>query len=202
MNKQEWIELLKTDVKKWNKKKDGAFIIDLSNTNLSGADLSDANLKYANLGNTNLRCADLSDADLRGADLGNTNLRHADLRRADLRSAALGGAALGGADLRGADLRGANLSDADLGRSDLSGANLSDADLSGADLDYSCFPLWCGSFEIKTDMRLVYQLCYHVCRLNIVNKEGKVSKTGRAIQLLLMPYANKFHRTQDCGEIR
>jgi len=55
---------------------------------LSGADLSDANLSDADL-----RCANLSDADLNGA-----NLRCADLRRADL-----SGANLSDADLRCAD---------------------------------------------------------------------------------------------------
>jgi len=109
------------------------------------------------------------------------NLRHADLRGANLRHA----------NLRDADLRGANLRDADL-----SGANLS-----GANLDFSCYPLWCGSLDMKTDMRLVYQLCYHLCRLKIINKSGSSSKTGRVIQKLLMPFANKFHRVDECGMI-
>ena len=70
-----------------------------------------------------------------------------------------------------------------------------------ANLDYSCFPLWCGSFDMKTDMRLVYQLCYHICRMEIKNKNGDQSKTGRMIQKFLMPHANKFHRVNECGEI-
>ena len=71
--------------------------------------------------------ADLSDADLRRADLSGANLRRADLRRADL-----SGANLSGADLRRADLSDADLSDADLSGANLRRANLSDADLSGS----------------------------------------------------------------------
>ena len=56
--------------------------------------------------------ADLSNADLRGADLSNADLRDADLRGADLSNA----------DLRGADLRGADLSNADLRDAELASA--------------------------------------------------------------------------------
>ena len=105
-----------------------------------------------------LQCADLRGADLRGADLQGANLWGADLRRANLRRA----------DLRGADLRR--------------------ADLTNVDLDFSCWPLWCGSFDVKVSMRHVYQLCYHICRLR------NSSKTFRVIKTLLKPYANRFHR--------
>jgi hypothetical protein len=77
----------------------------------------------------NLRRADLSGADLSGADL-----RRADLSGADLRRADLSGADLSGADLRRADLSGADLSGADLSGADLSGAYLSGAYLRMADL--------------------------------------------------------------------
>jgi len=53
---------------------------------LSGANLSDADLKWADLRRADLRCANLS-----GADLGWAELRRADLRRADLRNADLSG---------------------------------------------------------------------------------------------------------------
>ena len=68
--------------------------------------------------------ANLSEADLRGADLMGANLMGADLR----------GANLWEANLSGADLRGANLSEADLSGADLWRANLSEADLRGANL--------------------------------------------------------------------
>jgi uncharacterized protein YjbI with pentapeptide repeats len=63
------------------------------------ADLSGADLSEANLIGADLRCADLSGADLRGANLRCADLSGADLSEADLRCA----------DLRCADLRGANL---------------------------------------------------------------------------------------------
>ena len=86
----------------------------------------------------------------------------------------------------GADLSGANLS----------GANLSGADLSGADLDFSCFPLWCGSFGVKVGNRLLYQLCYHICRLDSDTDDFKAVKTAIA------DYANKFHRVVECGRVQ
>ena len=113
---------------------------DLRGANLSRADLSDANLRGANLRGANLSRADLSDANLRGA-----NLRGANLSRADLSDA---------------NLSRANLSDANLSRADLS-----DANLRGADLDYSCYPLWCGSLHLKADKRLACQLAYHLCSM-------------------------------------
>ena len=75
--------------------------------NLSGVNLSCANLRYANLSRTNLRGANLRDADLRDANLDGANLRDADLRDADLRDANLDGANLRDANLYSADLRDA-----------------------------------------------------------------------------------------------
>ena len=125
---------------------------DLEYANLDGADLGDANLSGADLGGANLSGANLWYADLRGADL-----RYASLGCADLGYADLGGVNLRCADLRGADLRGADLRGADLRDANLYGADLRGADLSGADLwstDLSCvknifFPMACpekGSF--------------------------------------------------------
>jgi len=96
---------------------------------------------------TKREIADLSNADLSNADLSNANLSNADLRNADLRIA--------------------NLSNADLRI-----ANLSIADLRNADLDFSCFPLWCGSFDMKTDIEFVKQILYHVSRLDFDDTEG------------------------------
>ena len=87
------------------------------------ADLSGANLSRANLSWANLSGADLSGANLSRAKLSGANLSWADLSRADL----------SGADLSGANLSRAKLSWADLSGADLSGANLSWADLSGAE---------------------------------------------------------------------
>ena len=112
---------------------------------LNGEGGSRANLSNADLRGANLSNADLFGADLRGANLSNANLRNANLRDADLRCANLRNA-----NLFGANLRGANLSNADLFGANLRGANLSNADLCGASIDqmmwniYTVFyPLQC-----------------------------------------------------------
>ena len=101
----------------------------ISNANLRGADLSNADLRYANLRGADLSNADLRYADLRYADLSNANLRGADLSNANLRGANLSNAYLRYADLSNANLRGADLSNADLRYADLSGANTTNTKL-------------------------------------------------------------------------
>ena len=86
----------------------------LRGANLSGADLTYANLRFTKLSGANLSRADLSNAHLRGADLSNADLRDTKLSFADLT----------GANLSGADLR-----DAKLFFTNLSKANLTDVDL-------------------------------------------------------------------------
>ena len=98
------------------------------------------------------------------------------------------------ADLRSADLMDANLRSADLRRADLRSADLSDADL-----DFSVFPLWCGSFNIKVNERLPIQLIYHICKMKIETDDADLkrlvnSKTFRKV-------ANKFHRVSECGTV-
>jgi hypothetical protein len=79
----------------------------LSGANLSRADLRDANLSGANLSRADLRDANLSGANLSGANLSRANLRDANLSGANLRDANLSGADLMDANLEGADLRDA-----------------------------------------------------------------------------------------------
>ena len=62
---------------------------DLSNANLRGA-----NLRYANLSNADLRGANLCEADLSGANLCDAGLRYANLSGANLSGASLSGANL------------------------------------------------------------------------------------------------------------
>ena len=105
--------------------------------------------------------------------------------RANLWGADLRGANLWGADLRGADLWGANLLE----------ANLRGADLWGADLDCSCWPLWCGSLDVRVCKRIAAQLAYHFCRLDCDDQEVI------AAQNALIPLANQFHRVGECGKL-
>ncbi len=81
----------------------------------------------------------LSDQDLRGAflvaaRLNGANLMLANVSKAQLNGVNFTGANLIGAILEGADLSGANLTNADLSFSKLDGVNVSGADLAGADL--------------------------------------------------------------------
>ena len=71
------------------------------------------------------------------------------------------------------------------------------ANLSNADLDFSCFPLWCGSFGIKADDRIVSQLIYHVCRLNIENCSDEIKQFVNSIPLEIK---NKFREYR--GELK
>ena len=108
-----------------------------------------------------------------------------DGKRADLR----------GADLREADLRGANLRDANLRGANLWEADLRRANLRGADLDYSCWPLWCGSLDVRVCKRIAAQLAYHFCRLDCDDPEVI------AAQNAIIPLANQFHRVDECGKL-
>ena len=69
------------------------------------------------------------------------------------------------------------------------------ADLREADLDYSCWPLWCGSLDVKVDARIARQLAYHFCRLNCDDSEYLEARKAIA------KFANKFHRAEECGRI-
>jgi uncharacterized protein YjbI with pentapeptide repeats len=130
----------------------------------------------------------LDDRGGKRADLSNADLTHADLTYANLRRANLTGANLRGADLRDAYLRGA-----DLRRADLTGADLRRADLTGADLDFSCWPLWCGSKNVKVDARIAAQLAAHFCVLDCDDKEYQ--KARKAV----LKFAKTSHRAEELG---
>lgn len=100
---------------------------------LDGANLSGADLRGADLSGTHLKEANLSGADMRKANLSKADLRHADLERANLFGADLNGANLTGANLFGANLAGANLYSARLNYVDLTATQLVRIDLNGTD---------------------------------------------------------------------
>lgn len=74
-------------------------------------------------------------------------------------------------------------------------ADLGGANLHGADLDYSCWPLWCGSLDVKVDARIARQLAYHFCRLDCDDPEYLEARKAIA------KFANGFHRVDECGRI-
>lgn len=98
--------------------------------------------------------------------------------------------------LRWADLHEADLQGADLRKADLRKANLRKADLRGAELDYSAWPLWCGSLDVKVDVRIARQIAYHFCRLDCSDPEYLRARN------LLIDFANGFHRVNECGELK
>lgn len=119
--------------------------LDLSNTNLREANLESAYLVGASFRDADLRDAnffeaDLSDADLSKANLSGANLLCTDLSHADLSSTSfliddnLSGTSFSCVNLSGASLSGVSLREADLSHADLSHADLKSANLDGADL--------------------------------------------------------------------
>jgi uncharacterized protein YjbI with pentapeptide repeats len=106
----------------------------LSETDLSGADLDGVDLSSANLKMSDLSGADLAGANLTGADLYKTNMREVFGVGAKLEGAYLAECCLVEADLRGANFTSADLTHAELGSANMVGVDLGDADLSGADI--------------------------------------------------------------------
>ena len=94
-----------------------------------------------------------------------------------------------------ANLYRANLYRANLCGANLCGANLREANLHGANLDYSCWPLWCGSLDVKVDARIARQLAYHFCRLDCDDPEYLEARKA------ITKFANEFHRVDECGRI-
>jgi len=111
------------------------------------------------------------------ADLRNVDLRNAKLCNADLQGANLCDVDLRNAKLRNVDLQSASLYDAKLRKVDLHYANLYDADLRGANIDFSCWPLWCGSFNVKVDDRIMAQLINHILSYHPLARKLRKLKT-------------------------
>ena len=183
-------EILKKH-KKWLDNEDGGERADLTNANLTYANLTNANLTYANLTNANLTYADLTNANLTNANLTNANLTNANLKHADLTYA----------DLTNADLTNADLKRANLTNANLTCAKLKHTDLTYADLDFSSFPLWCGSLKAQLDDRLIIQLLYHLLSAAKYSKNisAEIKQTLLCDDLICI--ANKFHRVSECGMI-
>jgi len=114
----------------------GAFLIkaDLREAQLNKADLSEAKLQGAKLIQANLQGAKLRDAELRGANLDGARLQDAVLIGAQLQDAHLDGAVLERADLRGAHLQGVDLAGVQLQKANLRGVDLQRLNLEGAQL--------------------------------------------------------------------
>src|SRR6266446_212504 len=111
MANREHLDLLKHSIENWHgwRKQHPEILPDLSEANLSTANLSAADLSRANLPGTNLVTAHLWRADLTLTNLSRANLTGADLTLTNLSRANLTGANLMAANLTGADLSRATL---------------------------------------------------------------------------------------------
>lgn len=141
MDREQAMKLLRSGpegIKEWNRSRMAGDDIpsledaDLSDLDLSGANLivvklNGADLRQAGLASTVLQRASLVDTRLSKASIGHANLVQANLMGADLQQADLEGALLEGAMLRSVDFRGANLRSANLTRTDLQNANVAGA---------------------------------------------------------------------------
>ena len=117
----------------------------LLNTDFSGANMANINLRYAIINEGTVLSEKLRvvrhltsvasvNENMRGVDLIDVNLSRAKMSKVDLTDASLRGSNLTGADLRGAILTNCDLRDVKLRYARLEGAYLVGADLRGADL--------------------------------------------------------------------
>lgn len=81
----------------------------------------------------------------------------------------------------------------DLRWADLRGADLSNADLKGGNIDCATWPLWCGSKNVKVDLRLARQLAAHFCALDCDDPEFL------KVRAALVDFASKSHRAEELG---
>lgn len=79
-------------------------------------------------------------------------------------------------------------------------ANLSGANLGEANLDYTCLPLWCGSLSANFDDRQLKQIAYHLVKAGLQSKNA--SEEAKVELRKLIPFANGFHRAEECGMIK
>ncbi|GAB4326321.1 MAG: hypothetical protein Kow0059_22750 [Candidatus Sumerlaeia bacterium] len=132
-------DLSNADLRDFNFSKCNLAAANLFNADLTGADFTGANLSYANFQRANLANAYLTGAEcavtqFQGANMVDANLDGAQMRNARLMGAYLVGASMLDANLEGANLRGATLKFANLLGANLTGANVDETDLTKVEL--------------------------------------------------------------------
>jgi len=141
-------------IAKWRRANSG-ILLDLTETDLTGADLQKTDLRRAILVGTDLTGANLTGATLSRCDLTRANLSKVIAHRADFSNAQLFKTTLNHASMTGACLEKARLKQADLSFADLTRVRLNESDLSHAYLrnailveaDLSRARLWGASLE-------------------------------------------------------
>lgn len=164
------------------------------------ADLHGADLDHICLDNVDFRNANLREVSFRDAVITNSDFRGADLYEADFRFAFLQGSDFSAANLKDADFTCANLCNADFFNADLMGSDLKEANIKGVDFDYACLPLWCGSLNAHFDDKQLKQIAYHLVKAGLQSKNASY-ETKEELKKLI-PFANGFHRAEDCGLIK
>ena len=164
------------------------------------ADLHGADLDHICLDNVDFRNANLREVSFRDAVITNSDFRGADLYEADFRSAFLQGSDFSAANLKDADFTCANLCNADFFNADLMGAVLKEANIKGVDFDYACLPLLCSSLNAHFDDKQLKQIAYHLVKAGLQSKNASY-ETKEELKKLI-PFANEFHRAEDCGLIK
>jgi uncharacterized protein YjbI with pentapeptide repeats len=101
----------------------------LSNMDLSKAQLVGANLNMANLSNTNLSGANLTKASVVGANLSGANLRQTNLTQTTFVYSNLAQAQIQGATLLQTDFQGTNLAEVDLTGSEIARSSFTNANI-------------------------------------------------------------------------
>src|SRR5947209_10211015 len=129
MANEEHLDRIKSGIDGWNdwRRNNDDVIPELTQADLRGAELTGADLAQAHLEGADMRGVKLARADLSEADLYLAQLQDTDLSEADLSEASLYKA-----DLTGASLLRARLHEANLSEAILSGARLQEANLSYA----------------------------------------------------------------------
>lgn len=153
--------------------------VELSGEDLSGADLTRVDLSGQTLFDTNLSGADLVGADLSGSDLTGSDLSGADLTKANL-----AGARLWNANLVGAKLVEADLSNADLWQANLCSSRLWRAELSKTkSLTKSSFhevsKKHCAAYKIHEDGYISAEETYRNLKRHFIN-EGRYNDASWA----------------------
>ena len=164
------------------------------------ADLHGADLDHVCLDNVDFRNANLREVSFRNAVITNSDFRGADLYEADFRFAFLQDSDFSAANLKDADFTCANLCNADFFNADLMGSDLKEANIKGVDFDYACLPLWCGSLNAHFDDKQLKQIAYHLVKAGLQSKNASY-ETKEELKKLI-PFANGFHRAEDCGLIK
>jgi hypothetical protein len=141
MANYEHVNILKQGVEAWNKWRVERAVVkpDLIGAYLSETDISGADLSFADLGRAFATRANLTNVDLSGAVLSRAELSRVKLCGANLTDADLSGTELSGADLskvifHGAILLGTNFSRAQLLQADLTGAYIGNSTFADTDL--------------------------------------------------------------------